>query len=60
MVTRDELFNSAKTQDDISEVFAYAAIGIWVTDIVWNIVGASKLNISELWPDEGIFNKDPI
>ena len=35
--------NSVK-EDNLSEVFAYAAIGIWVTDLIWTIAGSSKLN----------------
>ena len=42
----DELFEKALQQDQVSEIFAYAAIGIWVTDIIWNLVGASKLTQS--------------
>lgn len=35
--------NSVK-EDNLSEVFAYTAIGIWVTDFIWTIAGSSKLN----------------
>lgn len=41
---RDDLFNTSVSQDNVSEAFAYAAIGIWVIDIVWNVIGTSKLN----------------
>ncbi len=40
----DELFEKAVQQDQISELCTYAAIGIWVTDIIWNLVAASKMN----------------
>lgn len=41
---RDDLFNSSVSQDGVSEAFAYAAIGIWVIDIVWNVMGSKNLN----------------
>ncbi len=44
IVSRDELYNTSASQDGVSEAFAYAAIGIWVIDIVWNVIGTSKLN----------------
>ncbi len=34
----------AKNQDNISEVLAFAAIGIWITDMVWTIIGTSDMN----------------
>lgn len=42
---RDISFNQAERQDVISEVMAFAAIGVWVTDLVWTIVGTSHLNM---------------
>lgn len=45
-LVRDELFDNAVTQDNISEILAYTAVAIWVGDIIWNIVGISKLNAS--------------
>ena len=41
--TRDDLYDSSVSQDGVSETFAYAAIGIWVTDIIWNFIGSSRL-----------------
>ena len=35
--------NSVK-YDNLSEIFAYTAIGIWVTDFIWTIAGSSNLN----------------
>jgi len=52
--TRNELFNSSKMQDDLSEIFALTAAGIWVTDIVWTLVGSSKMNSSGLSQETGI------
>ena len=40
------LFDKSVQQDNISEVLAYTAIGIWVMDFVWTIVGTSDLNKS--------------
>ena len=30
------------TQDEVSEFLAYAALGIWATDILWTLVGISS------------------
>jgi len=38
----DEYYNNSVRQDNLSEIFMYAAIGIWVTDIIWTIVGSSE------------------
>ncbi len=37
----DNLYNQAERQDLISELMAYAAIGVWVTDLIWTFVGTS-------------------
>ncbi len=39
---RVDQFQKSITQDDISEVLAYAAIGIWASDIIWTLVGISS------------------
>ena len=39
----NEAFDKSVLQDNISEVLAYAAIGIWVTDIIWTVTGTSDL-----------------
>ncbi|UCG27928.1 MAG: hypothetical protein JSV24_00810, partial [Bacteroidales bacterium] len=36
-------FDKSVQQDKISEVLACAALGIWVTDIIWTIAGTSGL-----------------
>jgi hypothetical protein len=41
--TREDLFDKSITQDQISEVFAYTAAAIWITDIIWTLVGVSNL-----------------
>jgi hypothetical protein len=33
-----ELFDKAKVQDNISEVLAFTALGIWITDMVWTFI----------------------
>lgn len=38
---KNNLLEQSKTQDNASELLAYAAIGIWVTDLVWTFVGTS-------------------
>ena len=40
----DDLFDQAVKQDNLSEVLAYSAIGIWLVDMVWTIMGSSNLN----------------
>ena len=40
---KNALFEKALSQDNISEMLGYAAIGIWVTDLIWNIAGTSDL-----------------
>ena len=37
------LLEQATRQDQISEVLAFAAIGIWVTDLVWTFIGTSDM-----------------
>lgn len=37
----DDLFNESIRQDNISEFSAYAAIGIWVLDVIWTVAGLS-------------------
>lgn len=41
---KQELYKTSIRQDNISEVLAYTAIGIWMTDIVWTILGTSDLD----------------
>ena len=43
---RNELFEKAVSQDNTSEIFAFATIGIWVTDIIWNTLYCSRTNRS--------------
>lgn len=45
---KSDLFDKSQRQDNISEVLAYAAIGIWIGDIIWTIVGTSDLNMRSL------------
>jgi hypothetical protein len=40
---KDELYKKSLKQDNVSEILAYATIGIWVTDLVWTIVGTSDM-----------------
>ncbi|MCK4346315.1 MAG: hypothetical protein KAX05_13610 [Bacteroidales bacterium] len=39
-----KLFDNSLTEDNISKILAYSAIGIWVTDIIWVAVSAGKKN----------------
>lgn len=36
-------FDKSVQQDQFSEILAFAAIGIWVTDMIWTFVGTSDL-----------------
>ena len=44
---RDNFLDDAIRQDNISEALAYAAIGIWVADLVWTILGTTDLNMDQ-------------
>jgi len=39
----NNFYNSSIKEDKLSEAFAYTAIGIWVIDFIWTIVGSSNL-----------------
>ena len=41
---KNGLYDQAVTQDNISEILAYTAIAVWVTDLVWTLVGTSGIN----------------
>ena len=59
-----EAFDKSVQQDNISEVLAYSAIGIWVIDFIWTLVGTSDLNKADSYGDSGGFsigsNIDPL
>jgi len=38
-----DAYNKSIQQDNVSEILAYAAIGIWVTDMIWTLVGTSHM-----------------
>jgi hypothetical protein len=40
---KDDLYQKALQQDNISEVLAFTAAGIWVVDFIWTLVGTSDL-----------------
>jgi hypothetical protein len=39
----NEAYDKSLQQDNISEILSYAAIGIWVADFIWTLVGTSDL-----------------
>jgi hypothetical protein len=39
----EDFFSKAQSQQSTSDVLAFAAIGIWVTDLVWTILGTSDM-----------------
>jgi len=40
---KDDLYQKAMKQDNISEVLAYTAAGIWVVEFIWTLAGTSEL-----------------
>jgi len=40
---KDDLYQEAMKQDNLSEVLAYTAAGIWVIDFIWTLLGTSEL-----------------
>ena len=38
------LLEKARQQDQASEVLAFVAAGIWITDVVWTLIGTSGMN----------------
>jgi len=40
----NEAYDKSLRQDNISEILFYTAIGIWVTDFIWTMVGTIDLN----------------
>ena len=40
----NEAYDKSLQQDNISEILFYTAIGIWVTDFIWTMVGTTDLN----------------
>ena len=41
---KNALYEKSVTQDQFSEVLAYTAIAIWVSDLVWTFMGTRDLN----------------
>lgn len=41
---KNALYQESLKQDQISEALAYTAIAIWISDLVWTIVGTSDLD----------------
>ena len=39
----DTYFNNSVNEDNLSEYYAYAAIGIWLGDFIWTLAGSSDL-----------------
>ncbi len=39
-----EQLQKSITQDNISEVLAFTAIGIWLADLIWNVAGITSFN----------------
>lgn len=39
----DKFYENSVKEDNLSEIFAYTAAGIWVMDLIWTIAGSSGL-----------------
>ena len=58
---RDDYFDQAKSKNTISNVFAGAAIAIWVADLVWTGIQASKARKNSYSSNFSIiYNYDPV
>ncbi len=53
---KNKLFQQSQKQDGFSELLAYAAIGIWVSDLIWTIVGTSDLKKSPVYSETNGFS----
>lgn len=42
--TRQDQLRKSVRQDQFSEILAFSAIGIWVSDLVWNVAGWHRYN----------------
>ncbi|MCP4310822.1 MAG: hypothetical protein GY790_06130 [Bacteroidetes bacterium] len=41
---RELRYEKSISQDNLSKTLAYSAIGVWIIDIAWNVLGVAKLN----------------
>ncbi len=48
-----ELYNTSISQDNLSELFAWTALGVWITDIIWTFVRTSDLPLTSAARDRG-------
>lgn len=48
---KEDFYTKSVNQDNISEILVYTAIGIWVTDFIWTLVGSSDLKKQSLYGD---------
>lgn len=42
LTDQDRFYNNSVEEDNLSEIFTYGAIGIWVLDFVWTFAGSSE------------------
>ena len=40
----NEAYDKAVQQNTVSDILAFAAAGIWITDIIWTLAGTSDLS----------------
>jgi len=48
-----DLYANSVRQDNFSEILAYSALGIWIGDLVWTFVKASKMKNSHIKSGKG-------
>ena len=48
---KDNYYDLSVNQDNMSEILAYTAIGIWVTDFIWTLIGSSDLKKQPLYSE---------
>ncbi|MBN1387220.1 MAG: hypothetical protein JW965_02165 [Bacteroidales bacterium] len=57
---RNEFYNNSVREDNLSELFAYAAAGIWIMDLIWTVAGSSKLNRGPNYGQAGRISVYPV
>ena len=55
----ESLLTASTRWDNISEVLAYTAIGIWVSDFIWTFIGSSDLKKESLYSETGGISIQP-
>jgi hypothetical protein len=54
------LYDKAYSQDRTSRILAYSALGIWITDMVWTIIGSSDSGQPQSSENQRGFSIEPV